>query len=151
MGETSDKAYIIPIDENKQKWIAVYVKGKKAREFEEQYRERMQAFFGLSFGSEDIRISPLKSVEEFAEEGLAMHHCVYAMGYYDGERHPDSLIMSARDKEGNRLETIEVNTKSWKIIQSRGVCNQNSPRHEDIVRLITNYMPLLRKTAYTAK
>ena len=35
MGETSDKAYIIPIDENKQKWIAVYVKGKKAREFEE--------------------------------------------------------------------------------------------------------------------
>lgn len=35
MRETSDKAYIIPIDENKQKWIAVYVKGKKAREFEE--------------------------------------------------------------------------------------------------------------------
>lgn len=124
---------------------------KQARKFEEQYRERMQAFFGLSFGSEDIRISPLKSVEEFAEEGLAMHHCVYAMGYYDGERHPDSLIMSAKDKEGNRLETIEVNTKSWKIIQSRGVCNQNSPHHEDIVRLITNYMPLLRKTACTAK
>lgn len=35
MGETSDNAYIIPIDENKQKWIAVYVKGKKAREFKE--------------------------------------------------------------------------------------------------------------------
>ena len=31
------------------------------------------------------------------------------------------------------------------------VCNQNSPRHEDIVRLVTNYMPLLRKTACTAK
>lgn len=124
---------------------------KKARRFEEQYRKRMQAFFGLSFGSGDIQIQPLMSVEEFAEEGLAMHHCVYAMGYYDGERHPDSLIMSAKDKEGNRLETIEVNTKSWKIIQSRGVCNQNSPRHEDIVRLVTNYMPLLRKTAYTAK
>lgn len=124
---------------------------KQARMFEEQYRERMKAFFGLSFGSEDIRISPLKSVEEFAEEGRAMHHCVYAMGYYDGKRHPDSLIMSAKDKEGNRLETIEVDTKLWKIIQSRGVCNQNSPRHEDIVRLVTNYMPLLRKTAYTVK
>ena len=124
---------------------------KQARKFEEQYRERMQAFFGLSFGSEDIRISPLKSVEEFAEEGQAMHHCVYAMGYYDGERHPDSLILSAKDKEGNRLETIEINTKSWKIIQSRGVCNQNSPRHEDIVRLVANYMPTLMRTACTPK
>lgn len=124
---------------------------KQARMFEEQYRERMQVFFGLSFGSEDIQISPLKSVEEFAEEGRAMHHCVYAMGYYDSKRYPDSLIMSAKDKEGNRLETIEVDTKLWKIIQSRGVCNQNSPRHEDIVRLVTNYMPLLRKTAYTVK
>ena len=124
---------------------------KQARKFEEQYRERMQAFFGLSFGSEDIRISPLKSVEEFAEEGLAMHHCVYDMGYYDGERHPDSLIMSAKDKEGNRLETIEVNTKSWKIIQSRGVCNQNSPHHDDIARLVADYMPSIRRAAYTAK
>lgn len=126
-------------------------KMQEAKEFEEQYRERMQAFFGLSFGSGDIQIQPLKSVEEFAEEGLAMHHCVYAMGYYDGKRHPDSLIMSAKDKEGNRLETIEVNTKSWKVIQSRGVCNQNSPRHEDIVKLVANYMPLLRQTACTAK
>lgn len=124
---------------------------KLERKFEERYRERMQAFLGLSFGSEDIRISPLKSVEEFAEEGLAMRHCVYAMGYYDGERYPDSLIMSAKDKDGNRLETIEVNTRSWKIIQSRGVCNQNSARHGDIVRLVTDYMPLLRKAAYAVK
>ncbi len=126
-------------------------KMQEAKEFEEQYRERMQAFFSLSFGSGDIQIQPLKSVEEFVEEGLAMHHCVYAMGYYDGKRRPDSLIMSAKDKEGNRLETIEVNTKSWKVIQSRGVCNQNSPHHEDIVKLVTNYMPLIRKTADTAK
>lgn len=126
-------------------------KMQETKVFEEQYRERMQAFFSLSFGSGDIQIQPLKSVEEFAEEGMAMHHCVYAMGYYDSKRHPDSLIMSAKDKEGNRLETIEVNTKSWKVIQSRGVCNQNSPHHEDIVKLVTNYMPLLRQTACTAK
>lgn len=161
--DTHNAKYVCPVDlkaahdkllEKKNKVEAEKEIERKTKEMEKQdklYKERMKNFAGLSFGDKDIRIEPLHSVREFAEEGLAMHHCVYAMGYYDGERHPDSLIMSAKDKEGNRLETIEVNTKSWKIIQSRGVCNQNSPRHEDIVKLVTNYMPLLRKMAYTGK
>lgn len=126
-------------------------KMKMARAHDERYRERVRAFLGLSFVSGDIRVEPLKSVGEFMAEGVAMHHCVYDMGYYDGARHPDSLILSARGKGGERLETIEVNTKSWKIMQSRGVCNQNSPRHDDIVRLVADSMPSLRRAAYTAK
>lgn len=127
---------------------------RKAKEIEKQdklYKERMKNFAGLSFGDKDIRIEPLHSVREFAEEGKAMHHCVFAMGYYDEERHPDSLILSAKDKKGKRLETIEVNTKLWKVIQSRAVCNGRTAQHDAIVRLVTNYMPILMRMACTAK
>ena len=127
---------------------------QKAKEIEEQdklYKERIKSFAGLSFGDENIKIEPLRSVKEFAEEGKAMHHCVFAMGYYDAEKHPDSLILSAKDKKGNRLETIEVNTKSWKVVQSRAVCNGKTDQHNAIVNMVTKHMTLLRETAYTAK
>lgn len=113
--------------------------------YEQQYHLRMQKFFGLSFGTDKIYIEPLHSVQEFAEEGISMHHCVFTMGYYDKKRHPNSLILSAKDNQGKRLETIEVNTKSWKVIQSRGVNNGKTEFHEDIIKLVNSYIPQMRK------
>ena len=86
-------------------------------------------------------------VKEMAEEGTMMHHCVYANGYYDHKKHPYSLILSAKDKEGHRLETIELNTKTWRVMQSRGLLNRNTPFHDQIVRLVEQNIGLFKKVA----
>lgn len=124
---------------------------EKLQEMDMRYKSHIQAFMGVQFGNRDIQIAPLRNVEEFLEEGIAMHHCVYAMSYYDVTEHPNSLIMSAKDRNGKRLETIEVDTTTWKVVQSRGVCNQSSPYHDEIIKIVTNYMPMLMRVASVQK
>lgn len=114
---------------------------------QEQFTKRRGVFFGLVVAAEGLHIEPLKRIEDFVDEGLAMHHCVAANRYYDLKMYPNSLIMSAKDDAGNRLETVEVNIKTGTIIQARGVYNGVSSRHKDIVRLVTNYMPEIMRMA----
>mgnify|MGYP000296788918 FL=1 len=52
-----------------------------------------------------------------------MHHCVFTNEYY---LKADSLILSATI-DGKRIETIEVSLKRMEVVQSRGVCNKNTP------------------------
>lgn len=123
-------------------------KRKGLNSFERSYAKRMCKYFGLSLSTNGITIEPLRSVREFMEEGEAMHHCVCDMGYYDAKRHPNSLILSARDADsGKRIETIEVNTKVWQVVQSRGVCNGDSDRHAEILRMMDEFMPQIRAAA----
>ena len=127
---------------------------RRDKEAAKAYPERMGKFFGLMITGTDISIRVLQSVDEFKEEGDAMHHCVFTNSYY---KKVDSLILTARDAKGNRLETIEIDLKSFKIIQSRGVCNQDSPKHKEIVKLMNAHMgdvkrlarPKIKKTAKT--
>ncbi len=116
-------------------------KREEAVKWEAEYSKVKGKYFGICFGNEDIMVTVIQSVADIAEEGKAMHHCVYTNGYY---KRADALILSAKDKEGNRLETIEVNLRSFKIVQSRGICNQNSPKHDDIVALVNKNMNLIR-------
>ena len=108
----------------------------------ENYIKHMGKFFGLLITDDNLVIRPLKSVDEFYEEGQKMHHCVYQCEYF--KRH-DSLILTTRDKEGNRIETIEVNLRLYRVVQSRGVCNKNSEYHDRIVSLVNNNMNVIRK------
>ena len=108
------------------------------------YPERMGKFFGLMITDGDIHIRVLQSVDEFKEEGRAMHHCVFVNNYY---AKADSLILTARDADGKRLETIEIDLKDFRIVQSRGVCNQDSPKHKEIVKLMTDHMGEVRRLA----
>lgn len=116
----------------------------QAEQYERQYKKHIGKFFGICFGDEDIVITVIGSVKEMAEEGTMMHHCVFAAGYYDHKRHPDSLILSAKDKEGHRLETVEVNTKTFKVIQSRGLQNHPTLYHDRILKLMEKNMSKLR-------
>lgn len=104
---------------------------------EADYLNAKSKFFGICFGNDNIVITAIKSVAEMMEEGDVMHHCVFHGGYYKKD---DSLILSAKDKTGKRIETIEVNLKTYKVVQSRGVCNQNTPHHEEILRLMEKNM-----------
>ena len=73
-----------------------------------------------------------------------MHHCVFANEYWNVQKHPDSLILSAKDRHGNRLETVEVNMKTWSIVQSRGLLNDQSERHDEIIELVKENMYKLK-------
>lgn len=116
----------------------------QAKNWEEYYKENKGAFFGVAFDNGNIFCHVVGSVAEMLEEGAKMHHCVYKMGYY---KKPESLILSARDRWGNRLETVEVNLKRFQVIQSRGLQNNPTSAHGDIVALVEKNMNLIRKAA----
>ena len=83
----------------------------------------------------------LESVQAFKEEGTAMHHCVFTNEYYGKA---DSLILSARINE-KRIETIEISLQTLKVVQSRGVCNENTEFHERIIELVNRNIPLIHQ------
>lgn len=115
---------------------------KEAAKWENQYKREKGAFFDICFRDDDIVISVLHSVSEFVEEGQNMHHCVFTNGYF---KKKDTLILSAKDKEGKRIETIELNLRSMQIIQSRSVCNGISEYHDRIIKLVKKNMNLIRQ------
>lgn len=112
--------------------------------YEESYRKAKGRFFGVCFGNEHITVTVICSVKEMAMEGAATHHCVYANAYY---KKKNSLILSARDRRGLRLETIEVSLRTWQVLQSRGVCNNPTEYHDEIIRLVEENMYQLKKVA----
>jgi hypothetical protein len=117
---------------------------REAARHEKSYKEHRGLWFGICFGNEDIVVTVIQSVAEMAEEGTVMHHCVFANEYWNVKKHPDSLILSAKDRQGNRLETVEVNMKTWSIVQSRGLLNDPSERHDEIIELVKENMYKLK-------
>lgn len=123
--------------------IELRKKRKDMEKWEKRYKEEKAKFLNLCFSNGDIVVKPIQSVLEMAEEGDKMHHCVYAMGYYQRK---DSLILSAKKvDDGTRIETIEVSLKTYKLIQSRGVCNSNTQYHDKIINLIKSHMPDIQR------
>ena len=114
---------------------------KKAMEDEKRFHELKSKFFGIRFTDGTIQVHVLESVQEHLEEGVSMHHCVFDNAYYLKE---NSLILSATI-EGKRIETIEVNLDTLKVVQSRGVCNQNTEYHDQIVNLVNANKRLIRQ------
>lgn len=106
---------------------------KRAKEKEELFYADKSRFFGIVISDEDIEISVLDSIEAYKAEGDAMKHCVFSMEYYT---RPDSIVLSARDRDGKRIETIELSLTDFKVVQSRGVCNKNTEYHDRIISLI---------------
>lgn len=117
---------------------------ESAAKWEEQYHRDKAPYLGIVFGNEHIVVAVVQSVAEMAEEGTAMHHCVFANAYY---KKADSLILTAKDKDGHRIETIELNLKTFEVVQSRGKLNQNTEWHDEIVNLVKSNIDLFRKAA----
>jgi hypothetical protein len=100
-------------------------------------------FLGIVVKKGDLTIQPLQDIKAFYDEGQAMHHCVFKNEYY---KKNDTLILSAR-KAGARMETIELSTKTWSILQSRGRFNKNSAYHNKIVDLMNSNIDKFRRAA----
>ena len=109
---------------------------------EVEYSKRIAKFAKLLITDGAIIIRPLLSVQEFADEGKAMHHCVFDGAYYD---RPGSLIMSARNAEHKRLETIEFSLTNFQVLQSRAVNNGKSAEHEHILNLINKNINKIKR------
>lgn len=105
----------------------------RAKASEEDFINAKSCYFGIVIADGDIEISVLDSIEDYQSEGTAMHHCVFKCEYY---AHKDSIVLSAHDKSGNRIETVEFSLTENRVIQSRGHCNTNTEYHDRIVSLV---------------
>lgn len=126
------KEKVDEINRIEEERLSLIRRQQRIENLEREYIERCSKFFDLEFKSGDISISVLKSVEEFKQEAEALQHCVYTNEYYAKS---NSLIFSAK-VQGVRTETIEVKLKSMTIEQSRGLKNNPSVYHKEIVQLL---------------
>ena len=108
-----------------------------------EYIERMGAMLGVTLKLGNVTLQPLQSVREFFEEGTELCHCVFTNNYY---KHDHCLIIGAR-VEGKRTETIEIDTKDWKIVQCRGKHNRPSKHHDRILSLMKRNMYKFKQVA----
>ena len=115
---------------------------KRMLDWEIKYKESKTPYFGVCFGNDEIKITVIQSVADMKAEGDAMHHCVFNAQYY---RKDDSLILSARNNAGKRIETIELSLKTFEVIQSRGYCNKLSKHHDEIVQLVEKNINLFKQ------
>lgn len=120
---------------------------KRAQRMADDFYKNKSCYFGIVIKDSEIEISVLDSIEAYKAEGDAMHHCVFNCEYYAKEH---SIVLSAHDKNGNRIETVEFSLDDFKVIQSRGVCNKNSEQHDRIVNLVNENAHLFMKAKATA-
>lgn len=140
--------YICPenLQEAHQHWIAKanlkrFLKREKEKilAYEPKFREQRERFLDMILKDDNITIQVIPTAMGIAEEGAHMCHCVG--GYYNRS---ESLILSA--KIGNkRMETVEVNLEKYKVVQSRGVQNKETPYHQQIVELVNKNMKEIKK------
>ncbi len=132
-------------DETHARLYAIQEREKRERQHkvamadEAAFEEMKRKFFGLSFTDGTIIVSVLDSVDAYYQEGNALHHCVGQCKYY---KKPNSLVLSARI-DGERIETVELSLETFKVLQSRGTCNSNSPYHDAIINLVQENVGLV--------
>lgn len=113
------------------------------KEWNPKYIEAKSKFFDIKILDDELCISPLKSVEDFYQEGTTMHHCVYANKYYAKN---NCLILRA-EIDGVSVATIELNTDNMTVIQCRGKCNAVPPHKDRILSLIESNKSLIASKA----
>ena len=107
----------------------------RAKAKEADFYKEKSRYFGIIISDNDIEISVLDSIEAYQIEGSSLHHCVFQCEYY---AKADSVILSAHDHQGNRIETVEFSLSQGKVVQSRGLCNSNTEYHDRIVELVNS-------------
>lgn len=83
----------------------------KVKEQEAAFYKNKSCFFGIVISDNDIEISVLDSLEAYQAEGEKMKHCVFKCEFY---AKTDSVILSAHDRQGNRIETVEFSLSQGK-------------------------------------
>ena len=137
------KREILPRQEQERERQAIMKRQQKLEDTIAEYENRMKKYFDLEFVEGELKIKVLQSIDEFKAEGDELKHCVYTNEYYLKK---DSLIFSAK-VSGVRTETIQVSLKTFKIIQARGISNNSSSYHDQIVRLVNKNISKIKRIA----
>ena len=114
---------------------------RNAQEREASFKEQKEKFFGIRINDGEIEVKVLESVEEYRQEAESQHICLFSAAY---DQRESSLILSARI-DGRIIETIEVDLRTLRVVQSRGVCNQNTDYHDRIINLINANAHLIKE------
>ena len=105
---------------------------KRNMEKNKDYTKRIEKYLDMDIHNDELTIIVLPDIPAFKEEGDHLGHCVYRCGYY---KKVDSLILSAREG-GKRWETIEVDLRTFKILQCYGYGDKHTERHKEICDLV---------------
>jgi len=116
---------------------------KKALNDQRIFKKHIARFKGLKFLNNSIEVVVLESVDAFLEESETLKHCLFTNEYYS---RTESLILSARI-DGQPIETIEVSLNNFKVLQSRGLHNNHTDHHEQIVKLVNQNIDKIRNAA----
>lgn len=136
--------YVIKSNERRKK-IEKERLFEQIKEEEEQYQQKINKLKNFFIEKDEFLIKVLDSVEEVANEGEKLKHCVFERGYH---RKKNSLLLSARLKENidEPLETIEISLERMEILQSRGIFNQPSQFNNQITNLVNKtVLPQIKK------
>lgn len=120
----------------------------KRKTDEWKYKVKKGIYFDIKIQGPGFYIEPLKSLDEFFEEGEYMHHCIFSNTYYNREK---SLILSAKNDNGERLETIEFSLQDYTVIQSRGRFNEDSPLHDWIIESLNRNADIIKNKKYDSR
>lgn len=99
---------------------------------QKRYYKTHGKYIGLEFTSEDITVKFLKHVQQFADTGDKLKHCIFTNEYYEKK---ESVCFAAYHNQ-ILVETVEFSPESMKVIQSRGQNNLPSPHHDKIMALV---------------
>ncbi len=151
--DTQNVKFVCPTDlkaehdrlmHKKQAWQKRQEKEKQREQIlknETLYQELKSKFLGLEFSDGQLHIRVLQDVQDFYEEGKLLKHCVYTNEYF---LKTDTLILSAQIN-GKRIETVEVSLDTLQVVQARGIFNQNTEWHDQIISLVNRNAHLIRK------
>jgi len=115
---------------------------EKAQEDNKEFEQEMMKFSDLKINKGNINITPLITIVQYLIEGEEMHHCVYTNRYYQRR---NSLILSAKDNDDNRIATIEYDMKNKSILQIRGKHNSKVEQYDEITNLILSNKSKINK------
>ena len=127
---------MVDVNDKRMRQLKEKQKRKDIKDYNETYVMQHKKWLGVVIVGKGITIKPLQSVAEFEQEGEAMHHCVFTSEYY---KKRNSLIMSVRDKQDNRLATVEYDLKNKQLLQCRAAFNKVPAEHDRICRMVCKY------------
>lgn len=106
------------------------------------FKKLKARYFGIILTNGKISVLVLDDVNDYYTEGMELNHCVFGSKYFEKK---DTLILSARKNNGERLATIELSLKEWRVLQCRGRNNNTPGEQREIIDLIESNVNLFKK------